>query len=197
MDGEIVCMDRTGKLYRTDTPHPDDVIVCFPSTELKNVLGSSIERLDKDVAEGLITKLKNLALVGSIALGILVGLFFTAPVVHAEISICFQQPTSIAPIPCPYDVSALPNSSTIAVTNTFQSAIAAPAAGSIRAGCFIQNQGFNNMFIFIGSGSATKAKSIIIVPNAGFTCSNGAYGVEQQVLQITGTSTDAYMFWSE
>lgn len=84
MDGSIVCMDRTGKLYLTDTPHPDDVTLLFPSDELKSVLGSSVERLDKDVAEGLITKLKNVALLGTIALGILAGFFFSAPSAKAS-----------------------------------------------------------------------------------------------------------------
>lgn len=84
-------------------------------------------------------------------------------------------------------------SSTISVTNTFQS-IQASTAG--RKGCLIQNQSTTNaMWVFFGAiGSATKASSFILDSSHGLqiSCAVGGLGVLTDQVSITGTSADAF-----
>lgn len=80
-------------------------------------------------------------------------------------------------------------SSTIAVTNTFQSIEGANAA---RSGGLIQNNGVNSMWVFLGPiASATKAKSIVLVAGQSLSLSAPGVVVTDQV-SITGTSTDTF-----
>lgn len=89
-------------------------------------------------------------------------------------------------------------SGTIAVTNTFQS-IQAANTSNTRKGCLIQNNGSNTMWVFFGPiGSASKGASYQIAPASAsaagqaISCANGAGGVAQDQVSITGTSGDAF-----
>lgn len=84
-------------------------------------------------------------------------------------------------------------SSTIAVTNTFQS-IQVSTGG--RNGCLIQNQSTTDpMWVYFGAiGGATKAKSFELDSTHGLaiSCSVGGLGVLTDQVSITGTSTDGF-----
>jgi hypothetical protein len=88
-------------------------------------------------------------------------------------------------------------SSTISVTNTFQS-IQASTAG--RNGCLIQNNSqANEMWVFFGPiGSATKATAFGLPPGTATTpggsiaCAVGGLGVLTDQVSITGTATDTF-----
>lgn len=84
-------------------------------------------------------------------------------------------------------------SSTVAVTNTFQS-IQVSTAG--RNGCLIQNQSTSNtMWVYFGAiGGATKAKSFQLDSTHGLaiSCSVGGLGVLTDQVSITGTAADAF-----
>lgn len=80
-------------------------------------------------------------------------------------------------------------SSTIAVTNTFQSVF---AANVVRKDCLIQNKGANNMYVFFGAAaSATTATAILLLPNWAITCVNGGMTNNDAVF-ITGTASDGF-----
>jgi hypothetical protein len=110
--------------------------------------------------------------------------------------------TSTSPLPVNASVSASVAvapltssnlSSTVAVTNTFQS-IQVSTAG--RNGCLIQNQSTSNtMWVYFGAiGGATKAKSFQLDTSHGLaiSCSVGGLGVLTDQVSITGTATDAF-----
>lgn len=79
--------------------------------------------------------------------------------------------------------------STISITNTFQSAL---AASSTRKGCWIQNQGTHVMYIYASeTNSPTLANSTQFSPGQQYIC-NGVGAV-----QITGTAGDAYQVVSQ
>jgi hypothetical protein len=81
-------------------------------------------------------------------------------------------------------------SSTIAVTNTFQS-IQVSTAG--RNGCTVQNNDTNTMWVFFGAiGGATKAKSIVLAAGQAVSCAVGGLGVLTDQISITGTSTGVF-----
>ena len=84
--------------------------------------------------------------------------------------------------------------STIAVTNTFQAALAASTA---RKGCLFQNQGTHVMYAFFGAiGGATTAKSIQIQAGQTLSCNTGLI-VLTDAFNITGTAGDAYVVNSQ
>lgn len=96
------------------------------------------------------------------------------------------------------------SSSTIAVTNTFQSVIAAATGfgSGQRKGCLIQNQGSNVMYVFFGAiAGATTGKSIQLQPpqsspviqGGTVSCTIGNAVLQDQV-SITGTSTEAFVY---
>lgn len=80
-------------------------------------------------------------------------------------------------------------SSTVAVTNTFQTI---EAANISRCGGTIQNNGSNTMYVYPGPvASATKAASIVLSP--GQSVSLIAPGVVMgDEINITGTAGDAF-----
>lgn len=84
--------------------------------------------------------------------------------------------------------------STIAVTNTFQAAL---AASSTRKGCMLQNNGSNTMYVFFGTiSSATTSNSIKLA--AGQTVSCNVPGVViTDAVAVTGTMGDAYVVTSQ
>lgn len=92
----------------------------------------------------------------------------------------------------PYAVTSTNNSSTIAVTNTFQSIWIANITNRGRAGCTIQNNGTHNMYVFFGPiASATLSNSVIITAGNPTYCGFGGIVLQDQV-SITGTSGDAF-----
>lgn len=86
-------------------------------------------------------------------------------------------------------------SSTIAVTDTFQTVWAqqnGPVGSvAIRNNCSIQNNGNNTMWVFAGSGTATKATSVVLPSGGLFKCGDGGT-VATSAISITGTATDAF-----
>ncbi len=81
-------------------------------------------------------------------------------------------------------------SSTIAVTNTFQQVW---ALNSNRIDCLIQNNSASNsMWVFPGvAASATKGTSVVLAAGQAFYCTYN--GVDYTgAVSITGTSGDAY-----
>lgn len=86
-------------------------------------------------------------------------------------------------------------SSTITVTNTFQTVFADPGSTRIRQGCLVQNKGANAMYVFFGLlADATLTKSYILDSTHGLAinCATTGGGVAQDAIQITGTSGDSF-----
>lgn len=80
-------------------------------------------------------------------------------------------------------------SSTIAVTNTFQSVLSETRG---RASCMVQNNGSNSMYVYFGAiASATLANSVKLAAGQAVSCTAGGVVLTDQV-SITGTSADAY-----
>lgn len=106
-------------------------------------------------------------------------LFFSTPVI--------AQQTFITK---PYSVNSANNvSSTITVTNTFQSLW---AATTIRVGCTVINYGSNTMWVFFGPiASATKATSVQLSVGQAVYCNSDNVVLNTQV-SITGTATEAF-----
>lgn len=84
--------------------------------------------------------------------------------------------------------------STIAVTNTFQAALAASAT---RKGCMLQNNGGNAMYVFFGAiGSATTSNAVKLAAGQTVSCNAGNI-VLTDAVNVTGTATDAYVVTSQ
>ena len=79
-------------------------------------------------------------------------------------------------------------SSTIAVTDTFQQIW---AAQSSRVNCGIQNNSSNNMWVYFGSGTPTKATSVVLAPGQFLNCATSGI-VASSAVWITGTSTGVF-----
>lgn len=89
-------------------------------------------------------------------------------------------------------------SSTITVTNTFQSVFASAwnrnVGNGSRRNCLVQNNSLtgNNMWVYIGPIlNATKGSAFQIVPTGTFNCANAVSVVADQI-SITGTAGDAF-----
>ncbi len=92
----------------------------------------------------------------------------------------------------PYPVSSSNNSSTIAVTNTFQSIWVKNTVTRGRAGCTVQNTGSNTMWVFYGPiANATKGRSVVLSVGQSTNCNVGGIVLQDQV-SITGTATEAF-----
>lgn len=81
-------------------------------------------------------------------------------------------------------------SSTIGVTNTFQSVF---AANTLRTSCTIQNNASSNaMYVFFGAiASATTGASVKLAAGQSVNCSVNGIVLTDQV-SVTGTSSDAF-----
>lgn len=114
-------------------------------------------------------------------------LFLSAALLVAAISGALAQSGSVITVPGP---RASGNSSTtIGVTNTFQSVF---AANVNRTGCTIQNTGTNEMYVFFGAiAGATIAKSVKLVAGQSVNCAAGVIVLTDQV-SITGTATETF-----
>lgn len=92
----------------------------------------------------------------------------------------------------PYPVTTLNSSSTVAVTNTFQSIWAAAVAPRRRAACLVQNTGTNAMYVFFGPvADATTPTSIKLTAGQFATCNVGGAALQDQV-SITGTAGETF-----
>lgn len=93
----------------------------------------------------------------------------------------------------PYGVTTHNDSSTIAVTNTFQSIWTASTNTRGRAGCTVQNNSASAaMYVFFGAiASATTGKSVKLAAGQAVSCNSGGTVLQDQV-SITGTSGDAF-----
>lgn len=90
----------------------------------------------------------------------------------------------------PLGASSAVSSGTIAVTNTFQAAIASDVT---RKGCRIQNLGANTMYVYVGAiTSATTASSFQLATKGTFDCAFGGV-VATDAINITGTAADGYV----
>lgn len=90
----------------------------------------------------------------------------------------------------PSGVTSTNVSSTIAITDTFQSL---QVATSTRKGCTVQNNGSAAMYVFFGAiGSATKAASLVLSPGDVANCTVGSIVLTDQI-SITGTATQTFM----
>lgn len=84
-------------------------------------------------------------------------------------------------------------SSTVAVTNTFQSVFAQASASSPRNACSIQNNGTHTMYVFAGPlAGATMAKSVQITAGQLYYCHTQNGSVLWDQISITGTAADAF-----
>ena len=80
-------------------------------------------------------------------------------------------------------------SSTIAVTNTFQSIW---ASNSNRNDCVIQNNGAGSMYIYFGPiANATTPSSLTLVAGGIFKCANSGI-VQSDQISITGTAAQEF-----
>lgn len=80
-------------------------------------------------------------------------------------------------------------STTVAVTNTFQSIFLANTA---RVGCTVQNTGTNSMYVYFGAiAGATTAKSVKLAAGQSVSCQSGGMVIRDQV-SITGTATETF-----
>lgn len=92
----------------------------------------------------------------------------------------------------PYGSTTLNSSSTITVTNTFQSIWIASGGNTGRVGCTIQNNGTHNMYVYFGPiASATTTNSILISAGQSVNCNSGSVILKDQV-SITGTANDVF-----
>lgn len=90
-------------------------------------------------------------------------------------------------------------SSTIAVTNTFQTAL---AASTSRRWCILQNQGTHVMYAYFGTlANATTAASLQVQAGQTITCelttTAGGKTAITEDFNITGTSGDAFVVNSQ
>ena len=98
----------------------------------------------------------------------------------------------------PKPVTAVDNqSSTIAVTNTFQPVFVASTANTGRVACVIQNTGTNSMYVYFGAtqtsvlAEATIAKSVKLIAGQACSCDSNDIVIKNAVW-ITGTATETY-----
>jgi hypothetical protein len=117
-----------------------------------------------------------------IILLLLLGLLLFSPSAHAQNPVITQ----------PYVVTSSNASSTISVTNTFQSIWVADTTITGRVACTIQNNGSNSMWVFFGPiTSATKGASVVLAAGDRVYCGINGVILHDQV-SITGTSGDAF-----
>lgn len=83
----------------------------------------------------------------------------------------------------------------IAVTNTFQQALAANAN---RRSCLLQNKGSNTMYVYFGAiGSATTPLGLELSNKASVSCASFSGIVATDAVNVTGTSGDLFVVTSQ
>lgn len=97
----------------------------------------------------------------------------------------------------PYGVTTGNASSTITVTDTFQTVFAASTDTVGRTACTIQNNGTHTMYVFFGARtSATKDTSLQLAAGQYVLCSSGNDILKDEV-SVTGTSGDKFYAGSQ
>lgn len=115
--------------------------------------------------------------------------FLLSLLLIANASLAFAQSPVITQ---PYNVTSQNYSSTIAVTNTFQSIWPANTTSRGRAGCTVQNNGTNSMYVYFGAiANATTTNSVKLAAGQSVQCNVNGITLQDQV-SITGTSGDAF-----
>ena len=90
----------------------------------------------------------------------------------------------------PKGVVSYNSSSTITVTNTFQSVF---IANPNRVSCTIQNNGTHNMWVYYGPiVNATENNSVVLAAGQSCGCNPPNGVVLQDQISITGTASDAF-----
>ena len=98
-------------------------------------------------------------------------------------------------VTAPYGKSTTQAKVTIAVTNTFQVAL---AANTLRLGCAIQNTGANTAFVFFGSATpADTTTSFRLAQNQSLNCAIGGGAVATDQILVTGTANDVLIVSSQ
>lgn len=106
------------------------------------------------------------------------------------IALIFATPAAAQTIVLPSPLQSGNVSSTIAVTNTFQSL---QAQTTVRKGCLIENNGTHLMYVFWGPvASATTSNSFILAAGLSVSCAVGGTSTLTDQVSITGTSGDAF-----
>lgn len=114
-------------------------------------------------------------------------LFLIVTLLLYSVTFSFAQGTPV--VTQPKGVTSNNNSSTISLSNVFQSIW---AANSNRTACTIQNNGTHNMWVFFGAiANATENNSVVLQAGQYLNCNSGNVILQDQV-SITGTSTDAF-----
>lgn len=91
--------------------------------------------------------------------------------------------------------STTTTNSTIAVTNTFQQAL---AASSQRIACLLQNTGTHTMYVYFGSiANATTSNSFQIQPGQTISCALLNNAVLLDAVNVTGTAGDGYIITNQ
>ncbi len=93
----------------------------------------------------------------------------------------------------PYGATNHNDSSSIAVTSTFQSIWPASTATTGRTDCIIQNKASSNaMYIYFGPiANATTQSSLTLSSGSIFRCGNSGV-ISKDQISITGTAADRY-----
>ena len=113
----------------------------------------------------------------------------------AALLLIFMLAPAVAPANQLWMPSTLTATSTIASTNVFQVALAAPSGQ--RNGCTIQNTGTHVEYVYFGAtASATTSNSYQVNPGQMIYCNAGNV-VLQDIINITGTSGDGYIVTSQ
>lgn len=120
----------------------------------------------------------------------------TGPVRYTPCSATYPLPVS-ATVSASVAVAPLTTTQTkvtIAVTNTYQQALALNAA---RQGCLLQNEGANTVYVFFGSAPADTTTSFQLATKQGISCAVGGLGVATDAIQVTGTANDVVVVSSQ
>jgi hypothetical protein len=114
-------------------------------------------------------------------------LFLILALLLCSATFSFAQTTPVTTQP--KSVVSYNNSSTIGVTNTFQSIWAVNLS---RVACTVQNNGTHNMWVFFGPiANATENSSVLLQAGQSVSCNSGNIILQDQV-SITGTASDVF-----
>jgi hypothetical protein len=100
-----------------------------------------------------------------------------------------------APVAAQLGVPTSVSNGTIAVTNTFQTAL---AGNGSRKGCTIQNQGTHVMYLYPGvTTAASTAAAMQLLSGQTFYCQATGSSVITDQISITGTAGDAFIAYEQ
>lgn len=83
---------------------------------------------------------------------------------------------------------------TIAMTNTYQQALASNAS---RKGCLIQNNGANAAYVFFGTAPADTTTSFKLTTGQALACAVGGIATLGTAINVTGTAGDVLVVSSQ